>query len=207
MSAAGLWDKYFEWINQNANAILANRRTDKGITWNAWDQQTPNTDLKTNTFASAVAWLQYTPAVKPSNVSGIMYITNKATGLRIDSGSSPTSGSNIVQWGSNTGLAQKWLVTQSPDFSWTLTSLRTWLVVDNPAGSTQNGENMIQWSSTRGSNQRWWIDQQSDGSYKIWNKESKKALDGRGTTSNGAFIAQNDWSGADSQRWLIATAG
>ncbi|KAI1298378.1 glycoside hydrolase family 76 protein [Xylaria venustula] len=207
VTAAGKWDTYFDWMNQNANSILANRRTDKGITWNAWDQLTPNTDLKTNTYASAVAWLQYTPAVKPSNVSGIMYITNKATGLRIDSGSSRTSGSNIVQWGANTGLAQKWLINQSPDFSWTLTSLQTWLVVDNPAGSTQNGADMIQWRSTRATNQRWWIDQQADGSYKIWNKESEKALDGSGSTNNGALVAQNDWTGADSQKWVISRAG
>ncbi|KAF2966742.1 hypothetical protein GQX73_g6837 [Xylaria multiplex] len=206
VNAAGLWDGYFDWMNQNANSILANRRTDKGITWNAWDQKTPNTDLKTNAFASAVAWLQYTPAVKPTNVSGIMYITNKATGLRIDSGSSRASGSNVIQWGPNPALAQKWLVTQSPDFSWTLTSLSTWLVIDDPNESTQNGENMIQWRSSRATNQRWWIDQQADGSYKIWNKHSEKALDGSGLTDNGALLAQNDWSGADSQKWFITRA-
>ncbi|KAI0802266.1 glycoside hydrolase family 76 protein [Xylaria sp. FL0064] len=192
LNAASLWDTYFDWMNQNANSILANRRTDKGITWNAWDQPTPNTDLKTNTFAGAVAWLQYTPA---------------ATGLRIDAGNDRTSGSNVIQWGPSPSLAQKWLVTQSPDFSWTLTSLNTWLVIDDPSGSTQNGANMIQWPSSRATNQRWWIDQQADGSYKIWNKQSSKALDGSGQTNNGALLAQNDWTGADSQKWLITRVG
>ncbi|KAK5628896.1 hypothetical protein RRF57_004611 [Xylaria bambusicola] len=35
VNAAGLWDEYFDWMNQNANSILENRRTDKRITWNA----------------------------------------------------------------------------------------------------------------------------------------------------------------------------
>ena len=60
------WDEYYPWMKQNADAIMKNRRTDLDITWNAWDEPTPTDDsLKSTKFASATAWLQYTPAVKP----------------------------------------------------------------------------------------------------------------------------------------------
>ena len=61
------WDEYYPWMRQNADAIMKNRRTDYDITWNAWDEQTPNDDsLKSTKFASATAWLQYTPDTKPT---------------------------------------------------------------------------------------------------------------------------------------------
>ena len=60
------WDEYYPWMKQNADAIMKNRRTDYDITWNGWDEQTPTDDnLKSTKFASATAWLQYTPATKP----------------------------------------------------------------------------------------------------------------------------------------------
>ena len=204
VSDNGLWDTYFDWFNTNANAILSNRRSDKGITWNGWDEATPNDDsLITNAFASAVAWLQYTPAVKPSNVSGIHIITNKATGLAIDSAGNRTAGAGVVQWGKNPGPNQRWQITQSPDFSWMLMNLDTWLVLDCPNGQGDNGLQLDIWPSSRADNQRWWIDQQNDGTYKIWNKASSKALDGNGSSDNGSGLIQNDWTGADSQRWNI----
>lgn len=54
-----LWDIYHPWMLQNANAILKNRRPDLNITWNAWDQPTPNDNsLMASKFVSAVVWLQ-----------------------------------------------------------------------------------------------------------------------------------------------------
>ena len=50
----------------NGSLMMKNRRTGTDLTWNAWDEQTPHDDsLKSTKFASATAWLQYTPAVKP----------------------------------------------------------------------------------------------------------------------------------------------
>lgn len=63
-----LWDEYYDWFVDNANAILANRRSDIGVTWNGWDSPTPlDNTLVANEFMSAVAWLQYTPATKPTS--------------------------------------------------------------------------------------------------------------------------------------------
>ena len=61
------WDTYHPWMVQNANAILASRRTDRNLTWNGWAKPTPTDDSFAATkFASAVSWLQFTPATKPA---------------------------------------------------------------------------------------------------------------------------------------------
>ncbi len=61
------WDEYYPWMKRNADAIMKNRRPDYDITWNGWDETTPKDDnLKSTKFASATAWLQYTPDVKPT---------------------------------------------------------------------------------------------------------------------------------------------
>ena len=61
------WDEYYPWMKQNADAIMKNRRTNYDITWNGWDEPTPDDDnLKSTKFASATAWLQYTPNNKPA---------------------------------------------------------------------------------------------------------------------------------------------
>ncbi|KAI0457964.1 glycoside hydrolase family 76 protein [Xylaria acuta] len=199
-----LWTTYYSWMVQNADAILANRRSDLGIAWNAWDTPTPNDNtMVTNHFVSAVAWLQYTPVTQPSDIGGIHVITNQDTGLAIDSGGDFGNGNSVIQWGLNSGLSQRWQLTQNADTSWNIINLSTWQALDCPGGSNAQNLTMAQWQPTRGSNQRWWIDQQSDGSYKIWNQESKLALDGASYTNNGAPLIQWGWSGESQQRWIL----
>ncbi|KAG7006579.1 hypothetical protein G7Y79_00014g037540 [Physcia stellaris] len=78
-----LWGTYYAWMSSNAASILKNRRTDKGITWNAWDTPTPlNDTYTTNKFVSALAWLQFTPPTQPNDVGGIRIISNQKRGSR-----------------------------------------------------------------------------------------------------------------------------
>ncbi|KAI1273924.1 glycoside hydrolase family 76 protein [Xylaria sp. FL0933] len=199
-----LWDTYYSWMVQNADAILANRRSDLGITWNGWATPTPQDNtLITNQFVSAVAWLQYTPVNKPNNIAGIHIITNQDTGLAIDSGGTFGNGNSVIQWGPNGGKSQQWQLTQNSDTSWNIVSLDTWQALDCPGGSNEQNLAMVQWHPNRGSNQRWWIDQQSDGSYKIWNQQSSLALDGASSTNNGAPLVQWGWNGGSQQRWIL----
>ncbi|KAI0444387.1 glycoside hydrolase family 76 protein [Xylaria telfairii] len=200
----GLWDTYYSWMVQNADAILANRRSDLGITSNAWNTPTSNDNTAmTNHFVSAVAWLQYTPATKPNGIGGIHIITNQQTGLAIDSAGTFGNGKSVVQWGANGGQSQKWLLSQNSDTSWNIISLSTWQALDCPNGANTNNLTMVQWQPSRNTNQRWWIDQQSDGSYKIWNQASKLALDGASSKNNGAPLIQWGWDGETQQRWIL----
>lgn len=199
-----LWDTYYTWMVQNADAILANRRTDLGITWNAWDQLTPDDDTFTaNKFASAVAWLQYTPVTMPNDIGGIHSITNQLTGLAIDSAGTFGNSNDVVQWGLNFGQNQRWKLTPNSDGSWNIINLSTWQSLECPDGNTDNGVTMVQWQSTRDSTQRWIIEEQSDGSYKITNQASGQSLDGGSKTDNGAALIQWGWNGGSQQRWIL----
>ena len=199
-----LWDNYYSWMVDNANAILTNRRPDLGITWNAWNQPSPEDNTRTpSNYVSAVAWLWWTPVTQPDQRVGIHTITNQQTGLAIDSAGTYGNGEIVMQWALNSGLNQRWQFTQNSDTSWNIISLSTWESLDCPGGSTANNLTMIQWQPSRDDNQRWWLDIQSDGTYKIWNKQSGKALDGASSTNNGAPLIQWDWNGGAQQRWIL----
>ncbi len=198
------WDGYYSWMKQNADAIWNNRRTDYNITWNGWLNKTPNDDtLTTSKFASAVAWLQYTPTAMPNNIAGTHVIVSKQNGIAIDSSGLFAEGSGVIQWGLNFGINQKWLLTQNEDASWNIISMSSWKALDVPGNSTANGTQLVLWTPSRSDNQRWWIEQQADGSYKIWNKASGAVLDNSSSATNGMKLIQWGWNGGDQQRWLL----
>lgn len=199
-----LWGTYYQFMVNNANAAWSHRRTDLNITWNAWAQQTPNDNtLIANKFASAVAWLQFTPATQPNNIGGSHFIVNKLNGIAVDNAGKTADGAGVVIWGLNNGQNQKWLFTQNSDTSWNIISQSSWKALDDPGFSTTNGTKMDQWTWNSGSNQRWWVDQQSDGSYKIWNQYSSGALDSASSSKNGDPLIQWGWNGGNQQRWLL----
>ena len=200
-----LWGNYYSWMVDNANGILANRRADIGLTWNAWNQLSPEDNTRTpSNYVSAVAWLWWTPVTQPDQRVGIHTITNQQTGLAIDSAGNFGSGSDVIQWALNGGINQQWQLTQNSDTSWNIISLSTWEALDVPGSTTENGATMDQWQPNRYDNQRWWVDVQSDGSYKIWNKANSKSLDGASSTANGSPLIQWDWNGGSQQRWILS---
>ena len=198
------WGTYYPWMQQNANAIWNNRRTDRNITWNGWNQLTPNdNNMTTSKFASAVSWLQFTPGAQPNNIAGTHAVVSKQNGIAIDNAGLTGEGTGIVQWGLNNGLGQKWNFTQNEDNSWNIVSQFSWKAMDVPGGSTADNLQMVQWTPSRSENQRWWVDVQTDGSYKIWSKPTSKALDNSSSAVNGYKLTQWTWNGAPAQRWLL----
>ncbi|KAK2756184.1 hypothetical protein FQN54_005592 [Arachnomyces sp. PD_36] len=199
-----LWDTYYPWMVQNAASILENRRSDLGITWNGWDQPTPNDNsLSTNTFVSAMAWLQYVPETKPNEIGGIHVITDRDTKMAVDSADAFGNGRDVVQSKQSNGQRQRWLFSQNPDASWNIINLSTWQALQCPQGRGEDNIAMVQSQPTRDSNQRWWVDQQSDGSYKIWNQSSGKVLNGISGGNGGNALVQRTWSGESQQRWVL----
>ena len=59
------WGTYYPWMKQNADRLWSNRRTDRNIIWNTWDQKTPNDNCSTVECVSAVVMLAATPATQP----------------------------------------------------------------------------------------------------------------------------------------------
>lgn len=199
-----MWSTYYSWMVQNANAIWSHRRTDYNITWNGWDQAMPTDNtLTTSKFASAVAWLQYTPGSQPDNIAGVHFIVSAQNNVAVDNGGVFTNGAGIIQWASNNGQNQKWNFTQNDDNSWNIISEQSWLALDVPGGSATNGLQLDQWTPTRANNQRWWVDVQSDGTYKIWNQATSGALDNSSNSTNGYKLVQWGWNGGQQQRWLL----
>jgi hypothetical protein len=203
----GLWDEYWGWLVQNADAIVANRDPTYGLTWNAWDKKTSTaTKPIANKFVSAMAWMQYAPAAKPGVVGGIHTITNQKTGLLVDNSGRFADDTKMMQWGKggDDNLNQHWLFTQnSADGSWNIVSLQSWKALDCPRSGKDNGLQMVQWRPTRDGNQRWFVDRLDDGSYRIWNKDSSASLDGASNSTNGAPLMQWEWNGGAQQRWIL----
>ncbi|KAH8892291.1 glycoside hydrolase family 76 protein [Thozetella sp. PMI_491] len=201
-----LWNNYYDWMVQNADAIMSNRRSDLGITDNGWNRPTPMVSQKANAFASAVSWLQNTPVTKPTGaISGLRYIINQKTGLAIDNEGTFGDGNRVIQWHSQGNQNQRWSITpNSDDGTWNIISLSSFKVLDCPNGGTDDGLGIIQWRPTRNSNQRWLITQQSDGTYQIKNQASGKVLDGASATQDGAILEQWTWNGGSQQRWILS---
>ncbi|CAI6336183.1 unnamed protein product [Periconia digitata] len=199
-----LWDKYYDWMVQNADAIMKNRRSDLGITDNAWDRQTPNDNTAlANKFDSATAWLQYTPTTKPGSIAGLHYVVNQKTGLLLDNGNKDTKDAVAMQWGRNGGQNQRWHFSQNADGSWNIISMSSFNALDCPAGKPGNGVQMVQWPRNRNSNQRWLLEQQSDGAWQIKNQASGGSLDGASNSTNGAPVVQWTWGAESQQKWLL----
>lgn len=199
------WDTYYPWMAQNAAAIWNNRRPDRNITWNGWAEVTPNDNtLVTTKFASAVAWLQYTPASKPSSIAGSHQVVSKRSGVAIDNAGSVDNGTGIVQWGSTTSQNQKWNFTQNEDGSWNIVNQASWKALDVPNNNVTNNTQPVQWTAGRGVNQRWLVELQADGSYRIGSQlPGGGSLDNASTSTNGAKLLLWGWNGGDQQRWLL----
>jgi len=206
---SGQWATYYPWFTQNATSIQAHRRTDYGITWNGWALQTPSDDsLITTKFASAVAWLQFTPATRPDSRPGLHYIVSKQDGLAIDNDNQVSAGAGIVQATANGAKSQRWLITQNDDTSWNIINTSSWKALAVPDANKAIGTQMIQATPTRDDNQRWWIDVQDDGSFEISNKATGGALVNIDSSMDcpaaGACpVVQSTSNGGNRQRWLL----
>ena len=200
-----LWDTYHSNMVANADSILANRRSDLGITWNAWDKPTPESvNLWPTQASDAPTWLLWTPSEIPSEIGGIHTITNIQTGQALDSGGTSVNGSSVLQRSYNSSQQnQRWLFTQNSDNSWNIVNLATWKSLDCPGGSNASNLTMIQWQSSRHPNQRWWVEQQGNSSYKIWNQASQLALDSSSSKVDGYPLTQSPWDNGTYQLWNL----
>ncbi|MEO7716408.1 MAG: RICIN domain-containing protein [Capsulimonas sp.] len=195
-----LWNTYWQWLENNAASAWNNRRTDSNVSWNNFTSPTTTGNLRAMEAEGSVV-VQAVSQINP--ISGVHTIFNQANGLVIDNASTNTQGAGVIQWGWNSGSAQKWIFTQNSDSSWSIVNKYSGQGLDN-ANSTSNGTQIIQWGASSGNNnQRWWVDQQSDGSYKIWNKANSLALDNNNMNTNAASLIQWGWNGGANQRWYL----
>ena len=61
-----LWPQYYQWMLLNANAAW-NVRRDDNLSWQKWNQRTPNTTLDSWNCSDTVVILQVVPAKEPAD--------------------------------------------------------------------------------------------------------------------------------------------
>ncbi len=97
----GLWDKFYSWLQANCQAAWDTRRKDYNISWNKWNQQTPDTDVRTMEALSSVvvqAVTQIETQLPPvSAIEGTHVIVSAQNGLAVDNANSTTRGSHEME--------------------------------------------------------------------------------------------------------------
>lgn len=196
----GLWSTYQPWLQANCTASWNRRRTDYNITWNNYGANTPTSNLLAMEMISSVI-VQCVTQISP--IVGPHFIRSYPTGLALDNASSSAQGAPITQWGWNGGTQQLWDFKQNADSTWTIKSLQSGRVLENPGSSTVNGTQMVQWNSNGGANQKWIVTQQSNGAYLITNQASGKVLDNNNSSANGTPAVQWSANGGGNQTWNL----
>lgn len=94
------------------------------------------------------------------------------------------------------------------DGTYVITGLNSGMALDDPGLSTAVGTQMDQWTVNNGSNQKWTLSNLGGNTVRLVNQASGLSLGVRsGSTSNGAAVEQNVWTGATSQQWAVSSTG
>ena len=202
-----LYGTYYDWMVQNANAIWNNRRTDLNLTWNGWNEKTPNNSTAAPTiYVSAVAWLQFVPGINPVGASlanGTYKIINRASGKALDAkGGATANGTSLIQWGYNGGNNQRWTVTNLGNGQYKIINVASGRALDISAASQDAGASALLWDYNGGLNQKVTLGSPASGYYSIFFQHNFQVLDvSGGSTADGATVLQWPYSGGNNQQW------
>ncbi|KAL9489840.1 hypothetical protein ACSS6W_002117 [Trichoderma asperelloides] len=146
-----LWDKYYPWFVQNADAIMKNRRLDIGLTANAWDQPTVGATVKQWGYNGNQnqRW-QFS-----QNSDGTWNILSMTSFKALDCPNGETDDNlAMIQWSRNRDPNQRWVMEKQTDGSYLIQNAASGKYLDGASNST-NGASLIQWSKNGQSQQRW----------------------------------------------------
>lgn len=153
--------------------------------------------------------MQLTSAANLTASNGAFTLINRQSGKALDVDQSlTTNGANIVQWTSNGGDGQQWVLNQNADGFYSIVNVRSGKGLDVVQSGTENGTNVVQWSYWGGANQQWEFIDLGNGYYEILNRNSGKALDvSSGSLDDGANVLQWSYWGGLNQQWSLDAAG
>lgn len=121
-------------------------------------------------------------------------------------GGSTASGANVQLYQGNGTDAQKWKVAYVGNGAYTLTNLKSGLLLSVEGGSTENDANVCQLESGAGTSQQWIIEYEVGGGYRFKNVKSGKYLDVYGgKAESGSNVQQHNGNGSAAQLWVIKT--
>jgi predicted alpha-1,6-mannanase (GH76 family) len=138
MKDRSLQGSYLSWLQNNANAAFARRRTDN-LSWCQWNQQTPTGTLKAFDCHPSVVALQVVPTDNTST-TGVTFYQNASyggtAGMPMIKGNYTLSQLNakgvLIEWASSMRIPAGWtvIVYQNDNFtgtSWTFTGDTSWI--------------------------------------------------------------------------------
>ncbi|MBB6145143.1 outer membrane protein assembly factor BamB [Silvibacterium bohemicum] len=167
-----------------------------------------------NTYAGD-AWQQWNVL---SVSSGVYELTNVQSGYALDvDGGVSTAGAKIDQYPYQEKPWQQWSFTSSSGTStaaliangtYSLKSVNSGLVIDDPGYSTTAGEVMQQYAAKGGKNQSWVLKNLGSNIISLINESSGLALEVTGSSvANSALVDQNSYASSPSQQWRVVSAG
>jgi hypothetical protein len=183
---------WLNWTERSDSATGAAGHTfyDRAVTARYWRLRSSAVSGNRQMAVSVFSLFEGSPEVIPGH---IYRVTARHSGKALDvGGAASADGANVIQWTSNGGLNQQWMVEDAGDGTFRLTpqhSLGSCLEVTT--GSLANGANIHQWTYGGLSHQKWTIDSLGGGFSKIVARHSGKvvAVDGA-STAEGANVLQ-----------------
>jgi hypothetical protein len=183
----------------DAQRIEVVAEVQNGLTW-----------LGTQTTGAPATW-SYEVRNVSINVAPmpIVSISPKHSGKLFDiEGASTANGARLIQWDSNGGHNQHFIMEPLGDGSVRFVAEHSGKVLDVEGASTAAGARIIQWDWHGGDNQRFRVEDLGDGVKRITAKHSGLVLDVSGaSTASGAQVIQWSWNGGDNQRFTMDPLG
>ena len=98
----------------------------------------------------------------------------------------------------------EWLISKQSNGYFTIMNLNSGKYIDVPNSTATAGTTLDQYRGNSGDGQYWSITAAGTGTYKIINKANGLAITDHGaSTSNGAVVTQEAYTGAKSQQWAL----
>ena len=149
--------------------------------------------------------LTITPSGTATSLAGRYQITNKNSGLALDtSGAGTAQGTAVVQATSTTGADQNWTLVAAGSGLYKIQQQASGLLLGITSMSTSDGGTALIWGDNGTADHLWQLIPSGDGYYKIANYNSGLLLGVTGmSTSSGAQVLQWDDNGTADHLWKL----
>ncbi|MET9081262.1 RICIN domain-containing protein [Streptomyces sp. NPDC004237] len=149
--------------------------------------------------------LTITPSGTATSLAGRYQITNRNSGLALDtSGAGTAQGTAVVQAGSTTGTDQNWTLVAAGSGLYKIQQQASGLLLGITSMSTSDGGTALVWGDNGTADHLWQLIPSGDGYYKIANYNSGLLLGVNGmSTSSGAQVLQWDDNGTADHLWKL----
>ncbi|MBW8793783.1 MAG: RICIN domain-containing protein [Streptomyces sp.] len=149
--------------------------------------------------------LTITPSGTATSLAGRYQITNRNSGLALDtSGAGTAQGTLVVQATSTTGTDQNWTLVAAGNGLYKIKQQASGLLLGITNAGTSDGGTALIWGDNGTADHLWQLIPSGDGYYKIANYNSGLLLGVTGmSTSSGAQVLQWDDNGTADHLWKL----